>query len=244
MEHYKYLVKSFSPGPLGTFLAIDLIPDKSCTFDCIFCDSGPTSCKTMCRKEYAPLDAVIEEFSDWVKRDGNADYVVLTGSGEPILHLLFGKLIKFVHKIVDIPVVLSTNASLLHRHDVRMAALLADIVKVSLSAWDHESFNFINRPHQKLYYYKIIDGLMSFCNEFTHELWLEVVVLWGISSLETNIKKLVKIVNTINPDRILVKTAGRVKTESYAKAVPIEKLKRLKTIFANKKMFLSQITLN
>ena len=46
-----------------------------------------------------------------------------------------------------IPAVLLSNGVFFHRAAVREAAGQADIVKVSLSAWDQASFEWINRPH-------------------------------------------------------------------------------------------------
>lgn len=80
MKKYKYL---FGPVPsrrFGRSLGIDLTPYKTCNFDCIFCQLGKTTAKTMERREYVPVEEVIEELDDWIKSSAEADYITLAGS--------------------------------------------------------------------------------------------------------------------------------------------------------------------
>jgi wyosine [tRNA(Phe)-imidazoG37] synthetase (radical SAM superfamily) len=54
----------FGPVPsrrLGRSLGVDLVPFKTCTFDCIYCQLGRTTRKTVVRKEWVPMDAVLDE---------------------------------------------------------------------------------------------------------------------------------------------------------------------------------------
>jgi len=135
-REYKYL---FGPVPsrrFGRSLGIDLTPFKTCSLDCVFCQLGKTTCKTAQRDEFVPIQDVLAELSDWLKTNGNADVVTLSGSGEPTLHSKFGEVIEFVRKRSNIPMLLLTNGTMLHLPDVREAAAAANMVKASLSAWD------------------------------------------------------------------------------------------------------------
>ena len=81
MGNFKYL---FGPVPsrrFGRSLGVDLTPYKTCTLDCVFCQLGRTTEKTVIRKEYVPTDEVISELEEWLKTDGKADYITLSGSG-------------------------------------------------------------------------------------------------------------------------------------------------------------------
>ena len=54
----------FGPVPsrrLGRSLGVDLVPFKTCTYDCIYCQLGRTTDKTMQRKEWVPIDIVIDQ---------------------------------------------------------------------------------------------------------------------------------------------------------------------------------------
>ncbi|MGA2227757.1 MAG: radical SAM protein, partial [Syntrophobacteraceae bacterium] len=46
----------FGPVPsrrLGRSLGIDVIPPKTCSFDCIYCESGPTTHLSVRREDFA-----------------------------------------------------------------------------------------------------------------------------------------------------------------------------------------------
>ncbi len=61
---YRHL---FGPAPsrrLGRSLGVDLTLFKTCSFDCIFCQLGRTTGKTLTRKEYVPIDKITVELSE------------------------------------------------------------------------------------------------------------------------------------------------------------------------------------
>jgi len=206
---YEYL---FGPVPsrrFGRSLGIDLVPVKTCTFDCLFCEVGRTTCHTLRRAEYVPTAAVTGEFSDWVEGGGHADVVTVAGSGEPTLHLHFGDVIDAVHARSAFKTVLLTNSSLLYLKDVRAQAARADIVKVSLSAWDQRSFEKINQPQEDLSFPMLVDGIRAFREEFSGDMRLEVVVLPGINSQRSDMAKIARIAESFSPDSIELNTVVR-----------------------------------
>lgn len=231
MRKYKHL---FGPVPsrrFGRSLGVDLTPHKTCSFDCIFCQLGRTSSKTLARKEYVPTREVVDELDDWLKTGGQADYITLSGSGEPTLHSGLGDVIDFVRKATSIPVVLLTNGSLLHRPEVRSTASGADIVKVSLSAWDHFSFDYINRPIPGLDFKKLIEGQWQFRTQFKGELRMEVFIVWGVNSTPKDVGKIASLVKLIQPDRTQLNTVARPPAESFAEALPREHMEELTQLF-------------
>lgn len=133
MSTYSYL---FGPVPsrrLGRSLGVDLCPLKTCSLNCIFCQLGPTSCRTVVRKSYTPAETVCSELKDWFSSYGRADYITLSGSGEPTLHSRFGEILEFVSQNSSIPTALLTNGTMLFLPEVRESAAKANLVKISLS---------------------------------------------------------------------------------------------------------------
>ena len=173
MQKYRYL---FGPVPsrrLGRSLGVDLTPHKTCTLDCVFCQLGRTTHKTMTRKEYVPVDAVLAELDAWFKDKGQTDVITLSGSGEPTLHSGFGEVLRFIRCRTPFPAVLLTNATLLSLPEVQEAASLAHIVKVSLSAWDRASFGSVNRPHPDITFDQVLAGQKAFRARFRGQFfWL------------------------------------------------------------------------
>jgi len=231
MRNYRYL---FGPVPsrrLGRSLGVDLTPYKTCSHDCVFCQLGRTTNKTIDREEYVPAEAVLEELGEWLKRDGKAEYVTLSGSGEPTLHSRFGKVFRFVRENGPIKTVLLTNGSLFHLPEVRNAASQAHIVKVTLSAWDQASYGWVNRPHPDLDFEKLVGGIKAFRDQFKGELWIEVFLVAGMNSMTSDVAKIAALVDHLEPDRVHLNTAVRPPAEDFVGPLSRERMVSLCNLF-------------
>jgi wyosine [tRNA(Phe)-imidazoG37] synthetase (radical SAM superfamily) len=226
----------FGPVPsrrLGRSLGIDLIPLKTCSFNCLFCQLGRTAAAglTLERREYALVAEVVAEFDAWLAAGGTADTVTLAGSGEPTLHSRFGEVIDAAHARCPVRTALLTNSSLMSLPEVREAAARSDLVKVSLSAWDQASFLAINRPHPALVFAEIAEGLRLFRQQFTGELWMEVFVVAGLNDTIADMRRIAALAEPIRPDHIHLNTAVRPPAEATAGAVAADRLAQLAAVF-------------
>ena len=170
----------FGPVPsrrLGRSLGVDLVPFKTCSYDCIYCQLGRTSCKTVERKQWVPLDDVLAELKE--KLSTRPDYITLSGSGEPTLFWRTGELIDRIKAMTDVPVAVLTNGSLLWCKDVRDQLTNADLVIPSLDAGDQSMFRAVNRPHEDISFERMLDGLIAFRKAFGGQYWLEIMLLAG-----------------------------------------------------------------
>ena len=231
---YQYL---FGPVPsrrLGRSLGIDVTPFKTCSFDCVFCQCGCTTRLVTERAEFVPIEEVRSEFECWLKEDGRADVITFAGSGEPTLYSRLGELIEFIKARTNIPVIVLSNGTLLHRITVRDELLGADVVKVSLSAWDNGSFKKINRPASGLSFEQLLAGQRDFRNVFSGELWLEVFLMEGINAEPEQVRKIAEAAGAIRPDRIHLNTAVRPPAEAAALPVLKEKLETFCGLFTPK----------
>ncbi len=218
----------FGPVPsrrLGRSLGVDLVPFKTCTYDCIYCQVGRTTCKTMERKEWVPMDLVLDELEG--KLACRPDYVTLSGSGEPTLHSRLGEIIEQIQAMTDVPVAVLTNGWLLWQPQVRAELALADMVLPSLDAGDPTKFNFINRPHPSLSFDRVVEGLIAFRPEFTGRYWLEVFLLAGYTAILADVDRIAALVKKIRPDRVQLNTVARPPAEEFAMGVGPEELARL-----------------
>ncbi|MGB2988132.1 MAG: radical SAM protein [Phycisphaerae bacterium] len=240
----------FGPVPsrrLGRSLGVDLVPFKTCSFDCIYCQLGRTTCKTMERKPYVPVNEVIEELAGTLRAGvphpsprvshggarapgvkGGApalDYVTLSGSGEPTLHSEMGEVVQAAKGLTEAPVAVLTNGSLLWDDEVRRACAEADIVIPTLAAHDESSFQRVHRPYPGLTLRQHVDGLVAFREEYTVPLWLELFVLEGINTGDEGFEGMASLISRIRPHRIQLNTAVRPTSESSAVAVSPETLR-------------------
>jgi len=204
----------FGPVPsrrLGRSLGIDLIPPKTCTYDCLYCQVGLTTEKTIQRKSWIAVDEIIAELKD--KLTAKPDCITLSGSGEPTLYSGCGRLIAEIKKITDTPIAVITNGSLLFMPEVRKELLGADMVLPSLDAGDQETFEKINRPASEVTFDKMLQGLIDFRKEYKGKYWLEVFFIAGLNDSDEQVEKMAECINKIQPDRIQLNTVSRPPAE-------------------------------
>jgi len=222
----------FGPVPsrrLGRSLGVDLVPFKTCTYDCIYCQLGRTTCKTMERKEWVPIDGVLEKLNE--KLCTEPDYITLSGSGEPTLFSRLDELIDRIKAMTRVPVAVLTNGSLLWQEDVRNQLMNADLVIPSLDAGDEALFRLVNRPHEEISFEQMFSGLIDFRRGFRGEYWLEVFVIGAYTAVPGELAKVAKCVDRIRPDRVQLNTVTRPPAEEYAVGVSSERLEELASIF-------------
>ncbi len=225
----------FGPVPsrrLGRSLGVDLVPFKTCTYDCIYCQLGRTTNKTIKRKEWVPIDRVIKQLSS--KLGSKPNYITLSGSGEPTLFLRLVELIFRIKNITDIPVAVLTNGSLLWLPEVRSALKSVDLVVPSLDAGSSQMFQYVNRPYRDIAFDKMLEGLVKFRDEYTGKYWLEVFLIAGVTTPETEIDRLKTCISSIHPDKVQVNTVTRPPAEDFAERVPQKQLEAIaKQLYKN-----------
>ena len=225
---YRYLFGPVCSRRLGTSLGVDLVPLKTCTFNCVYCECGQTTSLTRERREYVPTDRVIAEVDGYLARAPDLDYVTFAGSGEPTLHSGIGEIISFIKdRYPRYRVAVLTNSALLTDPDVRAALMQADLVVPSLDAVSEEVFQEINRPCPGLTAGQVLAGLETFAREFTGEIWLEVFIVPGLNDTEEEILCLRDAIAAIDPDCVQVNTLDRPGTEVWVRPAPPLALERI-----------------
>ncbi len=211
----------YGPVPsrrLGRSLGVDLVPLKTCTYDCIYCQLGRTRQKTLERMEHVRNDEVLEDLSRALQSqaDHPASYIALAGSGEPTLHSGLGELISGIKGLTPIPVAVITNGSLLWKREVQEALMQADLLLPSLDAGDADLFEYVNRPHRGVCFDQLVGGLAEFTSRFPGEVWLEVLLLGGVTGILSEVKKIAALARQICPNRVQLGTVTRPPAEEYA----------------------------
>jgi len=212
---------------LGISLGVDIVPHKVCTLDCVYCQLGRTTEKAIERKDYVPIEAVLAELQDRLKEGLKADFITISGSGEPTLHRRLGELIDGIKKLTRIPVAVITNGTLFYRRDVRADCARADVVVPSLDAGNEATFGKINRPHRDISIEKLVAGLCAFRKEFAGRIWLEVFLVEGLNTDIAEINKIKGLIERIGPDKVHLNTAVRPTAEPGIRRVDPKKLEAI-----------------
>lgn len=159
MSKQKYTYGPVPSRRLGLSLGIDIVPFKTCSFDCIYCQLGRTTNKTIERKAYVTTTELLTELQVVLKDDEQIDYITFSGSGEPTLNSEIGQMIREIKRITTIPVAVLTNSSLLAQESVQEDLLSADLVIPSLDAVTAETFQKINRPYTGIEISQVVKGI-------------------------------------------------------------------------------------
>jgi wyosine [tRNA(Phe)-imidazoG37] synthetase (radical SAM superfamily) len=210
----------FGPVPsrrLGRSLGVDLIPPKTCPYDCIYCEVGPTTHQTK-QRFTGQTEAIINELEDYLKDAPQPpDVITLAGSGEPTLNLGLGRIIRVIKALSQIPVAVLTNGALLYLPEVRQELAAADLVLPSLDSAREATYRLINRPLPDLSLESLLEGLTSFRREYRGQIWLEIMLLKGLNDTDAELTLLRQAIKEIAPDKIQLNTAVRPVVKASAR---------------------------
>ncbi len=228
----KYLFGPVNSRRLGRSLGIDLVPYKTCTLNCIYCECGETTDITADIREYVPTDRVIEELDSFLSARPLLDVLTFSGSGEPTLHSGIGTVIDFLKdKFPEYEISILTNGTLLWRKDVRRSILRADIIIPSLDAVSEDLFTKIVRPVSGINAELLLEGLTELRNEFDGRIFLEIFIVPGLNDSEGELNRIKQACYRIKPDKIQINTLDRPGTDEWIEPASLERLEFVKSFF-------------
>ncbi|GAB7015011.1 radical SAM protein [Methanogenium cariaci] len=225
---YQYL---FGPVPsrrLGVSLGIDLVPHKTCSYNCIYCECGKTTCLTTERTEFYPTDAIIREIDDYLSTGPQLDFITFSGSGEPTLHSGIGRIARHIRETFpDYRMALLTNGSLFNDPEVRAEAADVHVIVPSLDAVSESVFEKIDRPCASITAADVVSGLVSLRKEFTGEIWLEIFIIPGLNDTDEELLFLRDAIAEIRPDRVQLNALDRPGIADWITVPTVEEMDRI-----------------
>lgn len=225
---YAHLFGPVHSRRLGISLGVDMMPLKTCTLDCVYCECGKTTRLTVDRKEYIPADEIIAELSDYLHQNPKLDYITFGGSGEPTLNTALGRCISFVKRqFPQYKTALLTNGTLFSIPEVRADVMSTDLILPSVDAISDEAFFKVNKPHPSLDNRCILEGLKSLSLEYRGTLWVEVFIITGLNDNPEELSSFKKYLLEINPTRVQLNSLDRPGAYEWVKAAPAETLKKI-----------------
>jgi wyosine [tRNA(Phe)-imidazoG37] synthetase (radical SAM superfamily) len=236
MEH------SFVYGPvpsrrLGLSLGINITPFKTCTLDCVYCQCGRTTRKTLERRSFFPVDDILAAVRSAVRPSllvpgpTPPNFLTFSGEGEPTLNKDIGRIIRRLKREFSIPVAVITNSTLMPDPQVRRDLYAADLVVPSLDAADQRTFARVDRCHRDLRVADIIEGLRLFRRYYRGRMWLEIMLVRGVNDSVDHVVALRKAAFEIQPDRVQLNTVVRPPAEKSAKPMSHDDLEQIQCLF-------------
>ncbi|HDD31484.1 MAG TPA: radical SAM protein [Thermococcus litoralis] len=213
---------AFGPVPsrrLGRSLGINNIPDKVCSYACVYCQIGRTLKMEIERRSFYPPELIFEEVKrkaeEAEERRERIDYLTFVPDGEPTLDANLGKEIEML-KALNIPLAILTNSSLIWREDVKEDLLKLDFVSLKLDAVSEDLWRRIDRPHKTLRLDKILEGMLEFRKDFDGKLVTETMLIDGITYGE-EFKKIAEFLRELKPDIAYIAVPTRPPWEKWVK---------------------------
>jgi wyosine [tRNA(Phe)-imidazoG37] synthetase (radical SAM superfamily) len=187
-------------------LGIDLLNTrrKVCSFNCVYCQLGETTQFVAEPKGFVSLERLAKEIQS--VRQIEADYATFSGMGEPTLASNLGEAIELARSILNLPIAVLTNSSLMFREDVRQQLVHADTVVAKLDVPNEELFAMVNRPTRGLHFDKIKNGIRLFRDKYRSKLALQVMFIEANKDYASEIAALAR---QISPDEVQINTPLR-----------------------------------
>lgn len=221
----------FGPVPsrrLGISLGIDLVKEKTCNLDCVFCECGATPTWTIQRGVFVPFEEVMEELDQTLQEIG-PDYITFSGSGEPTLSLDLGKAIDYIRAHHEVKIAVITNSALLFQPEVLEEVKKADLVMPSLHTIKQEVFEKIVRPFPGYNIERILQGLQALSSTFQGDIDLELFLIEGVNTSWEDLYQYANFVKNLSYRKLQLNSLDRFGTEKWVQPLSEERLQEIQT---------------
>ena len=207
---------------LGLSLGVNLLPidSKLCSFDCIYCECGWND-EHPGKRRFNSRDDVREmldtTLAKMVGEGTPPDVITFAGNGEPTLHPEFEQIINDTIALRDkhcpsAKVSVLSNATQIHRDDVRRALLRVDNNILKLDSAFNETVQLINKP-QGAY---TVERTVELLKMFNGELIVQTMFLRGEylgkrvdNTTNEEVEAWLRLIKEIAPKQVMVYSLDR-----------------------------------
>ncbi len=196
---------------LGRSLGVDILSttEKTCSFDCVYCQLGGTANKTAEWKVYVRMEEIereIKAIADTIA--DTTDVITFAGMGEPTLGVNLGEVAEVIRReCPKTPIAILTNSALVTDKRVQEELKKLDIVVAKLDASDQSIFERVNRPvSEEIKLEAIVEGLTEFRRGYKGKLCLQMMF---VDDNKDSGAEMARIAEEIQPDEVQLNTPLR-----------------------------------
>lgn len=212
---------AYGPVPsrrFGRSVGVSPIPEKTCSYSCIYCQLGRTKKLTAVRQRFFSPEEIWADIEKVVcANQGDIDYITFVGDGEPTLSLDLGSLISRCKQNFPYKVAVITNGSLLWMEDLRDELCEADVVNITMTSADEGTFRGMHRPYPGIHIEQVCEGVQKFAALYHGEIWVEVMLVDMVNTDKENLEALKARVDGIRPARTYVMAPTRPPAEDWVR---------------------------
>jgi wyosine [tRNA(Phe)-imidazoG37] synthetase (radical SAM superfamily) len=234
------LINAFGPVPsrrLGQSLGINIVPAKTCSYGCVYCQVGRTNAMQIRRQFFYDPELVHEVVHNKVEQTLAAgeriDYLSFVPDGEATLDINLGREIDMLRDL-DIEIAVFTNASIIDDPDVQHELSRADVVSLKVDAVRERAWRAVDRPHGKLQLDAILEGMREFTKLFAGRLLTETLLVRGANDGDDDLVATADVVARLQPDVAYLSIPTRPPSEDWVRAPDEETIHRAYQIFADR----------
>ena len=205
-------------------LEVNILPEKHCNFDCIFCPIGRSKNKVDTQKSFDEIDISLAELNKKID-ETKAELVFINSKGEAFINDKILDIIDFI-KNKGVSVRLLSNGYLLGREEFIKIANKCDEIVGEIKVITEEDFQKVQRPIDGYTLEKYINNMISFNKQYKGRFIFDVTIIKGYNDDEESVEKLKEVIKQISPDKIIV---ARMDDDIFKKKLGIsdEKFKEI-----------------
>lgn len=204
---------------LGYVLGINAMKCKMCSYDCIYCQAGQTACRSNCREScigaYELYCVVRKKLEMLAAQAIPIDCIAFMPQGEPTLDDDLAQKIRLLREF-GYKIAVISNASLLGSEKLQEDLMLADYVSLKVDTVNADTWRRLNRPHSRLDFEAILDGVRRFAHRYRGTLATETMLVKGFNDSAEEIEAVGRFLESIPRSMSYFTLPHRPAVESHA----------------------------
>ena len=211
-------------------LEVNILPEKNCNFDCIFCPIGRSKDKVDTQKSFDEMDSSLRELKGIIENT-KAELIFINSKGEALVNDKINDIIDLV-KVKGLPVRLLSNGYLLGRDEYIEIANKCDEVIGEIKTITEEDFQKAQRPIEGYTLAEYISNMVLFNKQYKGKFIFEITIIKGYNDDEKSIENIKKIIKEIYPQKIIV---ARIDDERFKNKLGItdERFEEISKVLQN-----------
>jgi wyosine [tRNA(Phe)-imidazoG37] synthetase (radical SAM superfamily) len=197
-------------------LEVNILPEKHCNFDCIFCPIGRSQNKVDTQKSFDEIDSSLRELESMIENT-KAELIFINSKGEALVNDKIDYIIDLI-KDKGLTVRLLSNGYLLGRDEYKEIANKCDEVIGEIKTITEEDFQKIQRPIEGYTLEEYISNMIQFKRQYEGKFIFEVTIIKGYNDTEESINKIKDIIRELSPHKIIIE---RMDDERFKKKLGI-----------------------
>ncbi len=197
-------------------LEVNILPEKHCNFDCIFCPIGRSQNKIDTQKSFDEMNSSLKELEKMIEST-KAELVFINSKGEALVNENIIDIINII-KGKGLPVKLLSNGYILNWPEFKEIANMCEEIIGEIKVASNEDFQKIQRPIEGYTFENHISNMKAFREQYKGKFILEVTILKGYNDDEESIQKLKSVIKEIYPNKVIIE---RLEDERFKKKLGI-----------------------